>query len=57
MGLAGKTKKLGLLSKSVEENIPEIVKIESQYLSALENEARALSLIDSEDDYDGGVDG
>ena len=51
-----KTKKLGLLSKSVEENIPEIVKIESQYLSALENEARALYLIDSEDDYDGGVD-
>lgn len=35
-------------------NIPEIVKIESQYLSALEDEAAALELIDSEDDYQGG---
>lgn len=40
------TKKLGFLQKSVEENIPKIVEIQSQYLSALENEAKALSLID-----------
>lgn len=50
-----KTPKLGLLSKSVEDNIAEIVKIESQYLSALEDEAAALSKI-SEDDYEGGAD-
>lgn len=35
----------GLLKKSVEENIPKLVEIQSQYLSALENESKALSLI------------
>lgn len=50
-----KQKKYGLLTKATEENIAEIIKIESQYLSALENEAKALSLI-SEDDYEGGAD-
>ena len=45
--------KKGLLTSAVEDNIAEIVKIESQYLSALENEAEALSLI-SEEDYEGG---
>lgn len=39
----------GFLSKAVEENIADIIQIESQYLSALENEAIALSLIDEED--------
>lgn len=48
-----KTPKMGLLQAAVEENIAEIVKIESQYLSALEDEAAALSLI-SEEDYEGG---
>lgn len=47
--------KLGLLSSAVEDNIAEIVKIESQYLSALEDEAEALSLINDED-YEGGAD-
>lgn len=47
-----KTPKLGLLKKSVQENIAKIVDIESQYLSGLESEARALSMIDSEDDYE-----
>lgn len=47
-----RTRKLGLLSRSVEENIPEIVKIESQYLSGLESEAAALANI-SEEDYEG----
>lgn len=37
--------KVGALYKAVHENIPMIIKIESQYLSALEDEARALSLI------------
>lgn len=46
-----KTPKLGLLQKAVSENIAEIVKIESLYLSGLEDEAAALAKIDSEDDY------
>lgn len=34
------------LSNATKNNIAEIIKIQSQYLSALEDEARALSLID-----------
>lgn len=49
-----KTPKLGLLKNAAYENIAEIVKIESQYLSALEDEAKALALVD-EDDYEGGA--
>ena len=41
-----KQSKIGALYNSVAESIPMIVKIESQYLSALEDEARALSLIE-----------
>lgn len=44
-----KQKKEGLLRKSVEENIPKIIEIQSQYLSALENESKALSLIEEND--------
>lgn len=51
---SSKTKRLGLLQKSVQENIAEIVRIESQYLSALEDEAKTLSLI-HDDDYEGGA--
>ncbi|MBR3762190.1 MAG: hypothetical protein IKK59_05550 [Lachnospiraceae bacterium] len=47
--------KLGLLTSAVEDNIATIIKIESQYLSALEDEAKALSLI-SNDDYEGNGD-
>ena len=47
------TPKLGLLSSSVQDNISDIIRIESQYLSALEDDASALALI-SEDDYEGG---
>lgn len=50
-----KTKKLGLLSAAVEQNVATIVQIESQYLSALSTEADALSRI-SEGDYEGGAD-
>lgn len=53
---SSKTKKLGFLQGAVEENIAEIVKIESQYLSAMEDEAQALALI-SEEDYEGGGEG
>lgn len=52
---SSKTTKLGLLSKSVQDNISEIIKIESQYLSALEDEAKALALI-NEEEYEGGSD-
>lgn len=41
----GKMKKKGILTASVYSNIADIIKIESLYLSALENEAEALSLI------------
>lgn len=51
---SSKQPKQGLLSKAVKDNIAEIIKIESQYLSALEEEARALSMI-SEQDYEGGA--
>lgn len=46
--------KRGILRNSVYENIAQIVEIESRYLSALESEAEALRLIESEDDYQGG---
>lgn len=49
---SSKTKRLGLLQKVAKENIDEIIKIESQYLSGLEDEARALALI-SEQEYEG----
>lgn len=44
-----------ILRNSVYNNIAEIVEIESQYLSALEDEAKALRLID-EGEYEGGAD-
>lgn len=50
-----KMKQLGIIKNTTYDNIAEIVKIESQYLSALEDEAKALSMI-NEDDYEGGAD-
>lgn len=50
---SSKMPKLGILRNSAHDNIAKIIEIESQYLSALENEARALSLI-SEKEYSGG---
>ena len=49
---SSRTPRLGLLKKAAQENIEEIIKIESQYLSGLEDEAKALTLI-SEQDYEG----
>ena len=46
--------KRGILRNSVYDNIPQIVEIESKYLSALESEAEALRHIESEEDYEGG---
>lgn len=51
-----KTKKLGLLSKAAENNIAEIIKIESQYLSSLSDEAERLASLVVEDDYEGDAD-
>lgn len=44
----------GLLTKSVEDNIPKIIEIESKYLSALNDEAEALALIDEGEYSDDG---
>lgn len=49
-----KEQKYGLLTSSVQDNVDMIVKIESQYLSAL-NDDTAESMI-SESDYEGGAD-
>lgn len=46
--------RLGLLTHAVEDNIPKIIEIESKYLSALENEASALALIDESEHIDDG---
>lgn len=45
-----KTPKIAALSVSVRENIQMIEKIEGQYLSAIEDEPRALSLIDESEE-------
>lgn len=42
-----------ILRNSAHDNIAQIIEIESQYLSALEDDAKALSLI-SEKEYSGG---
>jgi HK97 gp10 family phage protein len=50
-----KMPKHGILRNAAHDNIAKIVEIESKYLSALEDEASALSLID-EGEYKGGAD-
>lgn len=44
-----------ILKKSAQQNISKIVEIESKYLSSMEDEAKALSLIE-EGEYSGGGD-
>ena len=51
-----KTPKLALLTHAVEDNVPEIVKIESTYLSGLSDEAARLESLINENDYDGDAD-
>ena len=46
-----KTPKLAPIYSAVADNIDEIRKIEGQYLSAIEDENRALGLINDEEDY------
>ena len=48
--------RLGLLTHAVEDNVSEIVKIESQYLSGLSDEAAALESLINENDYEGDAD-
>lgn len=50
----GSVPKLGLLQKSVNDNVAEIIKIESQYLSGLEGEAERLEKMIEEDEMEGG---
>lgn len=50
-----KQPKRGILRNSAQHNIAQIVEIEAQYLSAMEDEAKALRLI-SEEEYSGGGD-
>lgn len=52
-----KTPRLGLLTHAVEDNVAEIIKIESQYLDGLNDEAAALEALVNENDYDGDADG
>ena len=52
----GKIPKLGLLTHSVQDNVAEIVKIESQYLSGLSDEAESLAALIDEDDMEGDAD-
>lgn len=52
---SSKMPKRGFLRNSAYENIAKIIEIESQYLSALEDEAQALALI-NEGEYKGGAD-
>lgn len=50
---SSKTPKMGLLQKAVQESVPDIITAQSKYLSAMESEAQALSMI-SEEEYEGG---
>lgn len=49
---SSKTPKEGILNKVVQDNIAEIVKIESQYLSGLSEEASRLEALINEGDYE-----
>jgi hypothetical protein len=49
--------RLGLLQKTVKDNVAEIVKIESQYLDGLNGEAERLEKEINEKDYEGDADG
>lgn len=48
--------RLGLLTHAVQDNVAEIVKIESQYLSGLSDEAARLEALINENDYEGDAD-
>lgn len=49
--------RLGLLTHAVQDNVAEIIKIESTYLSSLSDEAARLESLINENDYEGDADG
>lgn len=49
----GLVPKLGLLTKAVKNNVAEIIKIESKYLSGLSEEADRLADLINENQYEG----
>lgn len=51
-----RTAKLGLLTSAVQNNIAEIIKIESQYLSGLSDEASRLESLIDESEMEGDAD-
>lgn len=54
---SSKQPKLGLLNKVANENVAEILKIESTYLSGLSDEAsRLASLVNDAEEYEGDAD-
>lgn len=53
----GNVPRLGLLTKAVKDNVNEIVRIESQYLSGLSDEADRLAALVNEKEYGGDADG
>ena len=53
---ASNVPKLGLLTHAVQDNVAEIVKIESTYLSGLSDEAARLEALVNENDYEGDAD-
>lgn len=53
----GNVPRLGLLSKAVQNNVDQIVKIESLYLSGLSDEAERLASMVNEKEYGGDADG
>lgn len=54
---SSKMRKHGILRNSTHDNIATIIRIESQYLSALSSEAAALARIDEREYSGGGTDG
>lgn len=52
----GSIPRLGLLTHAAQDNVAEIVKIESQYLSGLSGEAARLEAMIDEDDMEGDAD-
>lgn len=53
----GRVPRLGLLTKAAQDNVAEIIKIESTYLSGLEDEAARLESMINEEEYNGDADG
>lgn len=54
---ASNVPRLGLLTRTAQDNVAEIVKIQSQYLDGLNDEASRLEALVNEEDYDGDADG